>query len=299
YACRDRNRHQGHRRDRDHRRHHRGRLGGGALWRRQHACAGCGVAVFADRGASLGRNLAARVLALGDGDCVRQFRQRLRRYGVYCLPHGLHQPSPCGDAIRSACRVAATTRALHRAVHRHDHRSARAAVRIGRRQRSILHRDRINRRTGDLARDLVRGVAAEERGSACGGVNKFLSRPAWRAGAAQGLLFFVSWASPAWKAASVAKVTISETVAPIGAIWIGFESPLSTGPITVAPPAAAKTLVAIEAEWRAGITSTLAASVRRENGYSSRILWLSATSAFISPSYSKLAWPPRSRMVMA
>ena len=39
-----------------------------------------------------------------------------------------------------------------------------------------------------------------------------------------------------------------------------------SGPITVAPPSSCSILVEIEAEWKAGMTSTLAGPVRRQNG---------------------------------
>ena len=51
---------------------------------------------------------------------------------------------------------------------------------------------------------------------------------------------------------------MSDTAPPNGAIWMGLASPVSTGPITVAPPAVVSKLVAIDAECSAGITSTFA-----------------------------------------
>ena len=49
-------------------------------------------------------------------------------------------------------------------------------------------------------------------------------------------------------------------------IWTGFDRPRSSGPMTVAPPTACTSLVAMEAEWMAGITRTLASPVRRWKG---------------------------------
>ena len=51
-----------------------------------------------------------------------------------------------------------------------------------------------------------------------------------------------------------------------GTICTGRSSPTSIGPITVAPPSSCSSLVEIEAEWNAGMISTLAGPVSRQNG---------------------------------
>ena len=56
------------------------------------------------------------------------------------------------------------------------------------------------------------------------------------------------------------------SLAPSCTICTGRSSPTSSGPITVAPPSSCSILVEIEAEWNAGITSTLAGPDRRQNG---------------------------------
>ena len=57
--------------------------------------------------------------------------------------------------------------------------------------------------------------------------------------------------------------------------------------MTVAPPSSCKSFTEIEAEWRAGTTSTFAGPERRENGYFFISSTLRATSTAISPSNSK------------
>ena len=57
--------------------------------------------------------------------------------------------------------------------------------------------------------------------------------------------------------------------------------------MTIEPPSACSIFVEIDAEWKAGMTSTLAVSESRQNGYCAISSRLSATSAAISPSYSK------------
>src|SRR6476646_937926 len=61
----------------------------------------------------------------------------------------------------------------------------------------------------------------------------------------------------------------------------------NSGPITWAPPSSCSILVEIAAEWNAGMIRTLAGPDRRQNGYAAIRSGLSATSAAISPSYSK------------
>src|SRR5262249_24091726 len=88
-------------------------------------------------------------------------------------------------------------------------------------------------------------------------------------------------------AASAAMLTSSESVAARPTICTGRSSPTSSGPITVAPPSSCSILVEIAAEWNAGMISTLAGPDSRQNGYAAIRSGLSATSAAISPSYSK------------
>ena len=54
--------------------------------------------------------------------------------------------------------------------------------------------------------------------------------------------------------------------AEIETICTGLSRPTSSGPITVEPPSSCSILVEIEAEWNAGMTSTLAGPDRRQNG---------------------------------
>ena len=61
--------------------------------------------------------------------------------------------------------------------------------------------------------------------------------------------------------------TISETLAPMGTIWAGFESPVSMGPMAVAAPRFCTSSDDIEAAFRPGMTSTLAGPDSRQNGW--------------------------------
>ena len=88
-------------------------------------------------------------------------------------------------------------------------------------------------------------------------------------------------------AAIAAILSNSEEVHPMRTIWTDLDIPISIGPITVAPPSSPNIFVEMEAEWIAGMTNTLALSLRREKGYMLRTSLLSATSAAISPSNSK------------
>ncbi len=74
---------------------------------------------------------------------------------------------------------------------------------------------------------------------------------------------------------------------PSGTIWTDFSSPISSGPIRVAPPSASIICVEITAEWIAGMTSTLASRDRRMKGCEPRASGVRASSGGISPSYSK------------
>ncbi len=57
-----------------------------------------------------------------------------------------------------------------------------------------------------------------------------------------------------------------ETEADSGQICTDLERPTRIGPTTVAEPRVCSSLVEIEAEWIAGMISTLAESERRMNG---------------------------------
>jgi len=61
-------------------------------------------------------------------------------------------------------------------------------------------------------------------------------------------------------------LTRSESVAVRRTICTDLSSPTSSGPITVAPPSSCSSLVDIEAEWNAGMISTLAGPDNRQNG---------------------------------
>src|SRR5262249_1837786 len=67
-------------------------------------------------------------------------------------------------------------------------------------------------------------------------------------------------------AASAAMFTSWASLADSGTICTGRSRPTRIGPITVAPPSSCTSLVEIEAEWNAGMISTLAGPVRRQNG---------------------------------
>src|SRR5262249_48918905 len=67
-------------------------------------------------------------------------------------------------------------------------------------------------------------------------------------------------------AASAAILTSWASLAASGTIWTDRSSPTRIGPITVAPPSSCSSLVEIEAEWNAGMISTLAGPDRRQNG---------------------------------
>ena len=64
--------------------------------------------------------------------------------------------------------------------------------------------------------------------------------------------------------------------------------PVRIGPITVAPAISCISLTEILAECRAGTTNMFAGPVKRQKGYASIAFIFRATSAVISPSYSKL-----------
>ena len=85
-------------------------------------------------------------------------------------------------------------------------------------------------------------------------------------------------------------LTTSLSLAPSGQICTECVRPTSIGPISVAPPSSFSILVEIEAEWNAGMISTLAVSDRRQKGYCFMASRFSATSAAMSPSYSKSTW---------
>src|SRR5947199_1249239 len=98
----------------------------------------------------------------------------------------------------------------------------------------------------------------------------------------------LAWLQPlTLYAASAAMLTRSESVVASCTICTGMSRPTSSGPITVAPPSSWSILVEIEAEWNAGMISTLAGPDNRQNGYTAIFSRLSATSGDISPSYSK------------
>src|SRR6478672_5552619 len=67
-------------------------------------------------------------------------------------------------------------------------------------------------------------------------------------------------------AASAAILTSWASLAESGTICTDRSSPTRIGPITVAPPSSCNSLVEIEAEWNAGMISTLAGPDRRQNG---------------------------------
>src|SRR6516165_6079691 len=67
-------------------------------------------------------------------------------------------------------------------------------------------------------------------------------------------------------AASAAIFTSWASLAESGTICTDRSSPTRIGPITVAPPSSCNSLVEIEAEWNAGMISTLAGPERRQNG---------------------------------
>ena len=60
--------------------------------------------------------------------------------------------------------------------------------------------------------------------------------------------------------------TMSLSFADIDTICTGLLRPTSSGPMTVEPPSSCSILVEIEAEWKAGMTSTLAGPDRRQKG---------------------------------
>src|SRR3954465_11449840 len=68
------------------------------------------------------------------------------------------------------------------------------------------------------------------------------------------------------KAAGAAMLTSCASLAESGTICTGRSRPTRIGPMTVAPPSSCNSLVEIEAEWNAGMISTLAGPVRRQNG---------------------------------
>src|SRR5262249_35637064 len=67
-------------------------------------------------------------------------------------------------------------------------------------------------------------------------------------------------------AASAAILTSWASLAESGTICTDRSSPTRIGPMTVAPPSSCNSLVEIEAEWNAGMISTLAGPDRRQNG---------------------------------
>src|SRR5438034_11784847 len=67
-------------------------------------------------------------------------------------------------------------------------------------------------------------------------------------------------------AASAAMLTSWVSLAESGTICTGRSRPTRIGPITVAPPSSRSSLVEIEAEWNAGMMSTLAGPDKRQNG---------------------------------
>ena len=68
------------------------------------------------------------------------------------------------------------------------------------------------------------------------------------------------------KGGNAAMLTSCVSFAVIGTICTERSSPTSSGPITVAPPNSCSILVEIDAEWNAGMISTLAGPVSRLNG---------------------------------
>src|SRR5262249_52705380 len=71
---------------------------------------------------------------------------------------------------------------------------------------------------------------------------------------------------PTLNAASGAILTGWASVAESGTICTDRSRPARIGPSNVAPPSSCSSLVEIEAEWNAGMISTLAGPERRQNG---------------------------------
>src|SRR5262249_51223177 len=67
-------------------------------------------------------------------------------------------------------------------------------------------------------------------------------------------------------ASCAAILTSWASLAESGTICTDRSSPTRIGPMTVAPPSSCNSLVEIEAEWNAGMISTLAGPDRRQNG---------------------------------
>ena len=61
-------------------------------------------------------------------------------------------------------------------------------------------------------------------------------------------------------------LTMSLSLALSGTICTGLFRPTMSGPMTVEPPSSYSILVELEAEWNAGMTSTLAGPDKRQNG---------------------------------
>src|ERR1700730_2072823 len=80
-------------------------------------------------------------------------------------------------------------------------------------------------------------------------------------------LRFSHWRQPlTLNAAIAAMLTSWASLADSGTICTERSRPTSIGPITVAPPSSISILVEIEAEWNAGMISTLAGPDSRQNG---------------------------------
>src|SRR4051794_19128204 len=78
---------------------------------------------------------------------------------------------------------------------------------------------------------------------------------------------WLSWLYPLTSnAASAAMLTIWRSFADNCTICTGRSSPTRMGPMTVAPPSSCRSCVEIDAEWKAGMTSTLAGPLSRQNG---------------------------------
>ena len=71
---------------------------------------------------------------------------------------------------------------------------------------------------------------------------------------------------PISQAAITAMFRMSFAVETVEQIWIGLFSPVRIGPITVAPAISCISFTEIDAECRAGTTSTLAGPDSRVNG---------------------------------
>src|SRR4029077_14454465 len=156
-------------------------------------------------------------------------------------------------------------------------RAASVAVDIG----SVDQRNaEIERAVNDWTRGFEIGAAAEIVGAEAdeGNLDARIAK----------LAFLHSWRQPlTLNAAIAAMLTSCASLADSGTICSERSRPTSIGPITVAPPSSISILVEIEAEWNAGMISTLAGPDSRQKGKGPGHPMYSATPAAISPSYSK------------